>query len=248
MGISLLQSISRCATVRVPLEKSYVEQVKNNSPVSELVAKNSLVECITVPKCATLSLVSFAHGFRKLYTAVLVGKLLLEIPCASLKNQAEVTFLCEKRCSKKLSCGRHKCCEMCCVDKDHKCSLTCGRKLSCGIHRCEEPCHRGNCQKCWQASFEELTCYCGESIIYPPIPCGTRPPECKNSCTRPHECDHPVYHSCHNEEKCPPCTYLVQKWCMGRHECLGSGLNRCIACESEMTASPPTDMNALQYH
>ncbi|XP_048371138.1 transcriptional repressor NF-X1 isoform X2 [Sphaerodactylus townsendi] len=141
-----------------------------------------------------------------------------EIPCASLKNQAEVTFLCEKRCSKKLSCGRHKCCEMCCVDKDHKCSLTCGRKLSCGIHRCEEPCHRGNCQKCWQASFEELTCYCGESIIYPPIPCGTRPPECKNSCTRPHECDHPVYHSCHNEEKCPPCTYLVQKWCMGRHE------------------------------
>uniref|UniRef100_A0A8D0CEZ9 Transcriptional repressor NF-X1 n=1 Tax=Salvator merianae TaxID=96440 RepID=A0A8D0CEZ9_SALMN len=141
-----------------------------------------------------------------------------EVPCASLKNQVEVTFLCDKRCNKKLSCGRHKCAEVCCVDKEHKCSLICGRKLNCGIHRCEEPCHRGNCQKCWQTSFEELTCYCGESVIYPPVPCGTRPPECKKSCTRPHECDHPVYHSCHSEEKCPPCTYLVQKWCMGRHE------------------------------
>ncbi|XP_077789501.1 transcriptional repressor NF-X1 isoform X2 [Podarcis muralis] len=141
-----------------------------------------------------------------------------EVPCASLKNQVEVVFLCDKRCNKKLSCGRHKCNEICCVDKEHKCSLICGRKLNCGIHRCEEPCHRGNCQKCWQTSFEELTCYCGESVIYPPIPCGTRPPECKNSCTRPHECDHPVYHSCHSEDKCPPCTYLVQKWCMGRHE------------------------------
>uniref|UniRef100_A0A670IX93 Transcriptional repressor NF-X1 n=1 Tax=Podarcis muralis TaxID=64176 RepID=A0A670IX93_PODMU len=122
-----------------------------------------------------------------------------EVPCASLKNQ--VVFLCDKRCNKKLSCGRHKCNEICCVDKEHKCSLICGRKLNCGIHRCEEPCHRGNCQKCWQTSFEELTCYCGESVIYPPIPCGTRPPECKNSCTRPHECDHPVYHSCHSEDK-----------------------------------------------
>ncbi|KAH0618018.1 hypothetical protein JD844_016932 [Phrynosoma platyrhinos] len=141
-----------------------------------------------------------------------------EVPCASLKNQVDVAFLCDKRCNKKLSCGRHKCSEICCVDKEHKCSLICGRKLNCGIHRCEEPCHRGNCQKCWQTSFEELTCYCGESVIYPPIPCGTRPPECKKPCTRPHECDHPVYHSCHSEEKCPPCTYLVQKWCMGRHE------------------------------
>ncbi|KAF7240429.1 Craniofacial development protein 2, partial [Varanus komodoensis] len=62
----------------------------------------------------------------------------------------EVAFLCDKRCNKKLSCGRHKCTEVCCVDKEHRCSLICGRKLNCGIHRCEEPCHRGNCQKCWQ--------------------------------------------------------------------------------------------------
>ena len=27
-----------------------------------------------------------------------------------------------------------------------------------------------------------------------------------------------MYHSCHSEEKCPPCTFLTQKWCMGKHE------------------------------
>lgn len=126
--------------------------------------------------------------------------------------------MCDKRCNKKRSCGRHKCNEVCCVDTEHKCSLVCGRKLNCGLHRCEEPCHRGSCQTCWQTSFDELTCYCGESVIYPPVPCGTQPPECKKTCTRPHECGHPVYHSCHSEEKCPPCTYLTQKWCMGKHE------------------------------
>ncbi|NWI50663.1 NFX1 protein, partial [Calyptomena viridis] len=131
---------------------------------------------------------------------------------------AAITFMCDKRCNKKRSCGRHKCNEVCCVDTEHKCSLVCGRKLNCGLHRCEEPCHRGSCQTCWQTNFDELTCYCGESVIYPPVPCGTQPPECKKTCTRPHDCDHPVYHSCHSEEKCPPCTYLTQKWCMGKHE------------------------------
>lgn len=28
-------------------------------------------------------------------------------------------------------------------------------------------------------------------MIYPPVPCGTQPPECKKTCTRPHDCDHP---------------------------------------------------------
>ncbi|NXO65800.1 NFX1 protein, partial [Phainopepla nitens] len=139
--------------------------------------------------------------------------------CGFKKKVTAITFMCDKRCNKKRSCGRHKCNEVCCVDTEHKCSLVCGRKLNCGLHRCEEPCHRGSCQTCWQTSFDELTCYCGESVIYPPVPCGTQPPECKKTCTRPHDCDHPVYHSCHSEEKCPPCTYLTQKWCMGKHEC-----------------------------
>ncbi|XP_051796440.1 transcriptional repressor NF-X1 [Acanthochromis polyacanthus] len=141
-----------------------------------------------------------------------------EVPCAKIQKEDELVFTCEKRCSKKRSCGRHKCGELCCVNVEHKCHLICGYKLNCGLHRCQEPCHRGNCEPCWQSSFDELTCHCGLSVLYPPIACGTKPPECKNLCTRRHECEHPVFHNCHSEEKCPPCTYLTQKWCMGKHE------------------------------
>nr|XP_020760778.1 transcriptional repressor NF-X1 isoform X2 [Odocoileus virginianus texanus] len=156
--------------------------------------------------CSRTSVISCRCSFRT-----------KEFPCTSLKSE-DATFMCDKRCNKKRLCGRHKCNEICCVDKEHKCPLICGRKLRCGLHRCEEPCHRGNCQTCWQASFDELTCHCGASVIYPPVPCGTRPPECTQTCARVHECDHPVYHSCHSEDKCPPCTFLTQKWCMGKHE------------------------------
>ena len=41
------------------------------------------------------------------------------------------------------------------------------------------------------SGFDELTCHCGASVIYPPVPCGTRPPECTQTCARVHECDHP---------------------------------------------------------
>lgn len=27
-----------------------------------------------------------------------------------------------------------------------------------------------------------------------------------------------MLHNCHSDEKCPPCTHLTQKWCMGNHE------------------------------
>ncbi|NWR44327.1 NFX1 protein, partial [Regulus satrapa] len=161
--------------------------------------------------CSHTSNIYCRCGFKKKVSVTLGGFFFLFLIAA-------ITFMCDKRCNKKRSCGRHKCNEVCCVDTEHKCSLVCGRKLNCGLHRCEEPCHRGNCQTCWQTSFDELTCYCGESVIYPPVPCGTQPPECKKTCTRPHDCDHPVYHTCHSEEKCPPCTYLTQKWCMGKHE------------------------------
>eukprot|EP00066_Takifugu_rubripes_P017064 XP_011606330.1 PREDICTED: transcriptional repressor NF-X1 isoform X1 [Takifugu rubripes] len=141
-----------------------------------------------------------------------------EVPCETIQAEEELVFACEKRCSKKRSCGRHKCGELCCVNLEHKCLMICGYKLNCGLHRCQEPCHRGNCAPCWQSSFDELACHCGLTVLYPPIDCGTKPPECKNMCTRRHECDHPVFHNCHSEEKCPPCTFLTEKWCMGKHE------------------------------
>uniref|UniRef100_A0A8C7TYE4 Nuclear transcription factor, X-box binding 1 n=1 Tax=Oncorhynchus mykiss TaxID=8022 RepID=A0A8C7TYE4_ONCMY len=133
--------------------------------------------------------------------------------CGSKINVNGLIFTCEKRCLKKRSCGRHKCGELCCVGVEHTCSLVCGYKLNCGLHRCQELCHRGNCQPCWQTSFDELACHCGGTVLFPPIACGTKPLECKNLCTRRHKCDHQVFHNCHSEEKCPPCTYLTQNVC-----------------------------------
>jgi len=41
------------------------------------------------------------------------------------------------------------------------------------------------------SGYEELTCHCGAEVIYPPIPCGTRPPPCYLPCARMHACQHP---------------------------------------------------------
>ncbi|XP_035689265.1 LOW QUALITY PROTEIN: transcriptional repressor NF-X1-like [Branchiostoma floridae] len=142
-----------------------------------------------------------------------------ELPCKDVKGRSvEDEFLCDKRCNKKRKCGRHKCGQPCCVELDHTCPFVCGRKLSCGLHRCEQPCHRGNCEPCWQTSFEELYCHCGASVLFPPVPCGTPPPECHRMCSRQHSCEHQVQHTCHSDDKCPPCTFLVQRKCMGQHE------------------------------
>lgn len=78
------------------------------------------------------------------------------------------------------------------------------------------------------SSFDELYCECGESVIYPPIPCGTKKPVCNNACTRSHPCDHPVLHNCHTAAKCPPCVVLTSKYCYGKHE-----LRKTIPCHEE---------------
>ncbi|XP_013394641.1 transcriptional repressor NF-X1 isoform X2 [Lingula anatina] len=143
-----------------------------------------------------------------------------EMPCSEADQFTEATpLICQKRCTKKRSCGRHKCNEICCTIKgEHVCEQLCGKRLSCGQHTCEEPCHRGNCPPCWHVSFDELWCQCGAEVQYPPIPCGTKPPECRRTCTRQHDCQHEVRHSCHSEDKCPPCATLTEKLCMGGHE------------------------------
>lgn len=138
-------------------------------------------------------------------------------------------ILCNRRCSKKKSCGRHQCNELCCNDKDHICTLICNRVLNCGIHKCDQLCHKsGQCKRCLVASFEERVCECGATVEFPPIRCGTKPPECNQLCTRSHSCDHTVTHNCHWEEKCPPCSYLTSKMCMGNHE-----LRHNIPCHME---------------
>ncbi|XP_062586553.1 LOW QUALITY PROTEIN: transcriptional repressor NF-X1-like [Saccostrea cucullata] len=151
-----------------------------------------------------------------------------EFPCTEVMKLPDRVFLCERKCNKLRSCQRHKCGQHCCVSEDHPCSLICGKKLPCGLHKCEELCHRGKCPPCLMASFDELTCRCGAEIMYPPIPCGTKPPECKQICSRVHSCDHEIHHRCHSDENCPPCTFLTEKWCMGKHE-----LRKNIACHRD---------------
>ncbi|XP_039260940.2 transcriptional repressor NF-X1-like [Styela clava] len=138
------------------------------------------------------------------------GKSEDEVPCSEIP---EKLYICDRRCNKKRKCGRHKCGKTCCIDTEHLCTQICGRKLECKLHRCEEPCHRGNCHTCYNVSFEDLSCHCGAEVMFAPIPCGTKPPECLRECMRVHSCFHPVKHNCHNEEKCPPCVVLVKKPC-----------------------------------
>ncbi|CAG0891465.1 unnamed protein product [Darwinula stevensoni] len=140
------------------------------------------------------------------------GYLEKEVPCKELHSKSD-EILCEKRCLKRLSCSRHKCQRNCCIDVDHACPQICGKKLSCGLHKCEETCHRGNCPPCWRSSFDELYCHCASQVMFPPVPCGTRPPVCDQPCRRPHSCDHSVMHNCHSDPSCPPCTHLTEKRC-----------------------------------
>lgn len=159
-----------------------------------------------------------------------------EMPCREfVRLTVDEPLRCERRCNKKMSCGRHKCSQLCCVNGDHRCQLVCGYKLTCGLHKCEETCHKGNCASCWQVSFEELRCHCGSEVIYPPVPCGTKAPECHRPCLRQRTCEHKVSHACHSDDTCPPCTVLTEKWCMGRHE-----LRRNLPCYlSEISCGLP---------
>ncbi|XP_024943770.1 protein shuttle craft isoform X2 [Cephus cinctus] len=152
------------------------------------------------------------------------GNMDKEIPCKELTTKAD-DARCEKRCTKKRSCGRHKCNQMCCIDIEHICPLPCSKTLSCGRHKCEQTCHKGRCQPCWRSSFDELFCECGAAVLYPPIPCGTRRPACDRPCSRQHACSHEVLHNCHSEATCPPCTVLTQNWCYGKHE-----LRKAVPC------------------
>ena len=53
------------------------------------------------------------------------GHMDCEVPCKDLSGRPD-DVLCEKRCNKKRSCGRHKCGRKCCIEIDHTCTLVCG--------------------------------------------------------------------------------------------------------------------------
>ncbi|KAI1496074.1 hypothetical protein F5X99DRAFT_90987 [Biscogniauxia marginata] len=148
---------------------------------------------------------------------------------------------CMRICRAQLNCGRHEHGEHCCpgerkamerisakrknkatnstteeFEAEHICIRVCGRDLKCGKHQCQQMCHRGPCRSCPEAVFEEISCHCGRTVLQPPQPCGTQPPECRFECTRPRPCGHPqVSHNCHPDDKsCPKCPFLVEKLCI----------------------------------
>ncbi|KYB27326.1 protein shuttle craft [Tribolium castaneum] len=139
-----------------------------------------------------------------------------EIPCGQVTTKAD-DARCEKKCTKKRLCGKHRCNQRCCIEIEHICPLPCNHMLACGQHRCERTCHSGRCPPCVETSFDELYCECGANVLYPPIPCGTKPPPCNNPCSRPRPCGHEANHACHTGA-CPPCTVLCKRWCYGKHE------------------------------
>ncbi|XP_063870038.1 protein shuttle craft-like [Scylla paramamosain] len=222
-----VQTITRCPCGKVPLEKLYerdgaIQRRSCSDPVP-----TCSQPCQRVLKCGVPGSFHECQALCHegpcppcpLETPVKCrcGAMDCNVPCSELTTKADEAT-CKKPCKKLRRCGRHKCNTRCCIDLDHLCTLVCGKLLSCGLHKCEEPCHRGNCPRCWQTSFEELTCHCGASVIYPPVPCGTKPPACDNPCNRPQECPHTATHLCHPDEPCPPCTMLVDKPCFGNHK------------------------------
>ncbi|CAH3997479.1 unnamed protein product [Pieris brassicae] len=143
------------------------------------------------------------------------GHSTVEVPCKDLPGAYDNVF-CQKKCNKKMSCGRHRCRTACCASS-HRCAVVCGRTLSCQLHRCEDFCHTGHCAPCQRLGFEELRCECGLEVILPPIRCGAKPPPCSAPCRRERPCGHPPHHSCHSAD-CPPCVVLTTKTCYGKHE------------------------------
>ncbi|KAL6003419.1 NF-X1-type zinc finger protein nfxl1 [Asimina triloba] len=152
--------------------------------------------------------------------------------------QVKDKFVCEKPCGRKKNCGRHRCSERCCPLSGssnhlrsewdpHFCSMTCGKKLRCGQHSCVSLCHSGHCPPCMETIFTDLSCACGQTVIPPPLPCGTPPPSCQQPCAVAQPCGHPSTHSCHFGD-CLPCTVPVAKECIGGHVIL-----RNIPCGSK---------------
>ncbi|XP_077285844.1 nuclear transcription factor, X-box binding stc isoform X2 [Arctopsyche grandis] len=201
----------------VPLCDKICSKVFNCGPLEDRHKCKSSCHHGNCPPCPDKTLVSCRCGHMN-----------KNLKCVELENEKD-NVKCGRKCSKKQSCGRHRCKTLCCIDTEHRCMLPCNRSLTCGLHRCEDTCHNGHCDPCWRTSFDELRCRCGEAVRYPPIPCGTRPPACTQPCPVSRPCSHPPLHVCHPAPTvCPPCTVLTTRYCHGRHK-----MRKTIPCHQE---------------
>lgn len=154
----------------------------------------------------------------------------------------EKLFLCEKVCKKGKSCKNHKCNRVCCdsvkgndPEGHHLCIKVCGKPISCGKHTCEDFCHLGDCKPCPIYINYPLQCTCGKTVKHPPLPCGSRPPDCHEKCSRSRECGHQCFMHCHYDP-CPPCEDLVEKRCI-----CGKKLMKNIKCYRDANCGIPCE-------
>lgn len=132
------------------------------------------------------------------------GKHTKQMPCHK-------PYLCETKCPKTRDCQRHQCRRKCCTGNCPACDQQCGRTLGCRNHKCPSVCHRGSCYPCPETV--DVKCNCGKTVLT--VPCGrersTKPPRCKELCSRPSTCHHKVreHHRCHFGP-CPPCRQICQ--------------------------------------
>lgn len=145
-----------------------------------------------------------------------------QIDCFTALSENSGVHLCNKVCRTRRSCGRHRCEELCCPQRDvrehevHLCLVVCSRPLSCGEHVCEDFCHLGKCPPCRVVRRTPVTCACGASRLEPPVVCGTPLPECSRTCGHMLACGHTCRSACHQGEH-PLCGDFVSKVCIGGH-------------------------------
>ncbi|XP_052893444.1 NF-X1-type zinc finger protein NFXL1 [Anopheles moucheti] len=139
------------------------------------------------------------------------GKCLELVPkvcrCGSTKKAivCHREAICEGRCKRMRTCGKHQCNRKCCDGQCQLCDRVCGKTLPCGKHKCSSLCHQGPCYPCNQKS--SVKCRCGGTVVE--VACGrerkANAPKCKLPCRVASKCHHPNTHSCHIGE-CPTCT------------------------------------------
>ncbi|CEG81703.1 hypothetical protein RMATCC62417_15868 [Rhizopus microsporus] len=216
-----------------------------SNPISELTSKKRTACTDPIPTCESTCNKKLACG-HACQMKCHVGEcppcqILVQVSCRCQATTFERTCsavceaaggsppLCDKVCKTNRNCGRHQCGVVCCpaakvngknkkgTDAVHDCSFTCGKLLSCGTHTCQAKCHKGNCLPCLEATFDEVSCHCGRTVLEPPVRCGTTLPVCPHPCIRPNPCGHIRFlnHNCHpDNEPCPPCPALVTRHCL----------------------------------
>ncbi|XVF40733.1 hypothetical protein PTKIN_Ptkin01aG0138500 [Pterospermum kingtungense] len=162
-------------------------------------------------------------------------------------------FSCNKICSKRLDCNKHKCVEVChpgscppcrardiyrcrcgkkeeakdCCDRYFLCENECKKLLHCGKHVCERGCHAGSCGECPLQG--KKTCPCGKRV-YEGMPCDGISPVCGATCNKLLNCGfHRCPERCHKGPCVETCRIVVKKSC----QC--GGLTKQVPCYQDLS-------------